>query len=150
MVICESDSASMPLVLSSCNHYVFADKFISRELILTGYGLALVTLHELISPYGHIVAVLHKNAISVNKVLVPEEEVVLEGMLYRCNESFVLPLLALNHRIMHKRIALHVTTSQSSSSLGGGQFLLNINNLDTINLALLIDDLEIVFMNLKY
>ena len=79
----------------------------------------------------------------------PKEEVVLERVFYWSIQTLVLPLNTLDHRVVHQCVALRITTTESASATGSRLLLTNINCLYLVDLALLVDNFDVIFVDLE-
>lgn len=79
----------------------------------------------------------------------PEKQVVLEGVLDRSIEALVLPRDTLHHRIVDKCVALSITTPESATTARSWLLLPNIDCLNLVDLTLLVDNFDVVFMHLE-
>lgn len=93
VVVSLSDTSAMALILTSNDDDLLADFRVPCHAVLTGDGLTTArAFHELVSEKNYVDTVHHKNTVRLNKVFMPEEEVVLERVSDRCDETLVWPM----------------------------------------------------------
>ena len=86
----------------------------------------------------------------MHEVLVKEEEVVAIPVFDRSTYTLVGPFSDFNHLIKSKCITLTISSRQSASASWGIKLLSEVFELDRHNLVLLVDQLQVVFLNLKH
>ena len=70
----------MTFELALIDHHHLIDEWVSDEFVLTCRCLPRASFHELSSTYIDIPAILYKNSIGLDKLLVVKEEISLESM----------------------------------------------------------------------
>jgi hypothetical protein len=74
---------------SSTDDYFFSDELVLHESILVGNSCLRSHFHEFSSKDFNVALVLHKYSILLDVILVPEEKIIFERMLYGSNQTFV-------------------------------------------------------------
>jgi len=150
VVVSLSYPTSVALVRSANDDDHFAYFGVTSHSVLAGDGLAAGgTFHKLFSQQNDILTVHHEETIRLHEVLVPEKEVVLKRVLDGSIQALVLPRNALHHRVMNECVALSITTPESATTARSRLLLPNIDCLNLVDLALLVDNFDVILMHLQ-
>lgn len=138
----------MSLEFSSNNYNHFSLKWVFYQSILRSNCLTLNALHKFRTKYHNVSTVFNENAITLDEVFVPEEQIITIAMLYWSNCTLMRTLYALYHLVGSQCVSLRVSTSESATFSWSRNFLAKIGNFYLFNLALFIYDFQIVLINL--
>ena len=140
----------MSLELTLNNHNQLVDQIILDKSVLGGRCLPLAFLQEFSTTNGHIPTVLNKDAIGLDKLLVVQEEVRLVAVANGADDTSLRPREYLDHIVEGKCAIPMVVRTQRAISEWLGDLLAKVTDLVIDYLALLIDHLEVVFLDLEY
>jgi hypothetical protein len=150
LVVALGDSATIAFKFAFNNDDNLAEQWVFDQSVLRCDCLTLYALHELCAQDNHVATVFDKNTVTQRIVFAPQKQVVLVAMLDWPNSPFVWSLEHFDHLVQPKSVTLGITSTESSTTCWGRQFLAKVGNLHVFNLTLLIDELNVIFVDLQH
>lgn len=150
LVVGVSDSAAMTLELATYYHNLLADKRVSDQAVLVGDSLASTLLHELSAENFAVTAVLNEDAVRLNELFVPKEDVVFVAVADRTVKASLWPFYHLDYLVHGKSVVVFVSAVECTVARRQRHLLAQVDDLDVDNFALLVYHFEVVFVHLQH
>ena len=131
----------MAFELSCANHDLFANELVLHKSVLISHALASAFLHEFCTQHFCMPTILHEDSIRLDKVFVPEEDVVLMAMTDCSKHATPRAFNDFDDLVDCQSVIVLVTAIECTVTRRLGYFLAQVDYFDTDNLALFIDHL---------